>query len=298
MKIDVDEKNKIDAYFGDQGSPKPRYEGQLTPSFQSALEDYHAKVTEQDAVFYHTIDFSDGVLRKGAWDLRDHEQAYLGGCDVGGKRVLEVGPASGFLSAYLASKGADLVVFDLPLGSASELVPFSEIDDMDEFATGARRSVEQLRNSWWLTKRKLGFKASAVYADIYAPPSDLGRFDVTVFGSILLHLANPFRALQAFAATTDSTIVVTDVLGVQSLSPETGQSLYGSANMIFAPSPLPSGIVHWWALSPNAIRHMLHKLGFTECVVTTHSPKRMPSSPPLFTVVARRAPKSGLKRKF
>lgn len=297
MKIDVDKKNKIDAYFGDQGSSKGRYEGQLTPSFQSALEDYHAKVTEQDAAFYHTIDFGDGVLRKGAWDLRDHEQTYLGGCDVAGKRVLEVGPASGFLSAYLASKGADLVVFDLPLGSASELVPFSEIDDMEEFASGGRRSVEQLRNSWWLTKRRLGFKASAVYADVYAPPSDLGRFDVAVFGSVLLHLSNPFRALQAFAAVTDSTIVVTDVVGASSLRPDS-QNLYGAAHMIFAPSPLPNGIVHWWALSADAVRHMLHKLGFTECVVTTHSPKRMPSSPPLFTVVARRAPKSGPKSKF
>jgi O-methyltransferase len=203
MNFDVE--NKIDAYFGDQRSSNARYDSQLTPSFQSAIEDYHAKVTEADALFYHTIDLGDGELRDDAWDLRDHEQTYLGGCDLAGKRVLEVGPASGFLSAYLASKCADLVVFDLSLGSASELAPFAVIDDMEEFARDARRSVEQLRNSWWITKRKLGFNASAVYDDVYNHSSDVGRFDVTVIGSILLHLSDPFEALRAFAGQTDST---------------------------------------------------------------------------------------------
>ncbi len=297
MNFAVDDKDKIDAFFGAQRTVKAPFEGQMTPAFQTALADYHAGVTERDSAFYHTIDFGDGVLHQGAWDLRDHESAYLGDYDVGGKRVLEVGPASGFLSAYLASKCADLVVFDLPFGAAPELVPFSEIDNIDEFAASGQRSMEQLRNSWWLTKRKLGFKASAVYADVYNPPSDLGRFDVTVFGSILLHLSNPFRALQMFAATTDSTIIVTDVLGAPSTSPNVSQNLLGAARMIFAPSPLPNGIVHWWALSPDAVRHMLSKLGFSDCVVTTHSPKRMSSAPPLFTVVARRVVRPGPKRK-
>ncbi|MFO1102458.1 MAG: hypothetical protein U1E20_06080 [Methylocystis sp.] len=192
MKFDVDNKKKIDAYFGDQRPSNARYEGQLTHSFQSALEDCHAKVTEADSHFYHMIDLGDGELRNGVWG--DHEQTYLGGCGLVGKRVLEIESASGFLSAYLASKCADLVVFDLPLGSTSELAPFAEIDDMEEFAREARRSVEQLRNSWWMTKRKLRFNGSAVYRDVYNPPSDLGRFDVTVLGSILLHLSDPFGA--------------------------------------------------------------------------------------------------------
>ncbi|MFO1102457.1 MAG: hypothetical protein U1E20_06075 [Methylocystis sp.] len=74
------------------------------------------------------------------------------------------------------------------------------------------------------------------------------------------------------------------------------QDLYGAAHMIFAPNPLPNGIVHWWTLSTDSVRPMLGKLGFADCVVTTHSPKRMTSSPPLFTVVARRAGKSGPKK--
>ncbi len=144
-------------------------------------------------------------------------------------------------------------------------------------------------NSWWFTKRALGFNARAVYADIYEPPSDIGRFDVTVFGAILLHLSNPFLALQRLAALTDNTIIVTDVLSRPSLSalPAAGGANRG-AHMIFAPSPLPNGIVHWWSLSPEAISFMLEKLGFPHMTVTRHSPKMMASQPPLFTVVAHR----------
>lgn len=278
----------IDSYFKTESTGTERYLGQLKPSFQEALADYHAALEEKDCEFYHTIDFGNGRVHTGVWDLRAHEQAYFGNYDFAGKRVLEAGPASGFLSAYLASSGADLVVLDLPIGRGPELVPFPGLD-LTERSLAGTTSAARLRNSWWFTKRALGFNARAVYADIYEPPSDIGRFDVTVFGAILLHLSNPFLALQRLAALTDNAIIVTDVLSRPGLSagPAAGGANRG-AHMIFAPSPLPNGIVHWWALSPEAISFMLEKLGFPHTTVTRHSPKMMASQPPLFTVVAHR----------
>ena len=44
-----------------------------------------------DLVWYHAIELPDGRVLPGAWDLRGHESAYLGGVDVAGKRVLELG---------------------------------------------------------------------------------------------------------------------------------------------------------------------------------------------------------------
>ena len=48
----------------------------------------------------------------GAWDLRGHEPAYLGGVDVAGKRVLELGPATGYLTFYMERMGAEVVSFE------------------------------------------------------------------------------------------------------------------------------------------------------------------------------------------
>src|SRR5262249_47083940 len=50
-----------------------------------------------DCYFYHTLELPGYGLVEGEWDLRAGAEAYLGGVDFRGRRVLEVGPASGFL---------------------------------------------------------------------------------------------------------------------------------------------------------------------------------------------------------
>ena len=48
-----------------------------------------------DFVWYHASELPDGTVLPGVWDLRGHESTYLGGVDLAGKRVLELGPATG-----------------------------------------------------------------------------------------------------------------------------------------------------------------------------------------------------------
>ena len=50
-----------------------------------------------DCYFYHTMDLPGHGTVTGEWDLRGREAAYLGNVDFQGKRVLEVGTASGHL---------------------------------------------------------------------------------------------------------------------------------------------------------------------------------------------------------
>jgi hypothetical protein len=51
-------------------------------------------------IFYHTMDIPGYGHVQGDWDLRGHERQYLGNVDFAGKRVLEVGTASGYLPMY------------------------------------------------------------------------------------------------------------------------------------------------------------------------------------------------------
>jgi hypothetical protein len=194
--------------------------------------------------------------------------------------VLEYGPASGFMSRAISQAGADLTVFDLPLGRGPEIMPFAGADLAAVAASGSR-SAGRLRNSWWYTKRECGFAARAVYADIYQQPDDLGRYDVAIFACILVHLSNPFLALREAAAVTRRTMIVTDMLGIPDVGERRGMMRIGG-------SPPPRGHVHWWDFSAGALRMMLERLGFTEQTVTFHTPPSMANRPPMVTVVAHR----------
>lgn len=50
---------------------------------------------------------------EGEWDLRKGVKEYLGNVDFKGKRVLEIGTASGFLCFYMEGQGAEVVAYDL-----------------------------------------------------------------------------------------------------------------------------------------------------------------------------------------
>jgi hypothetical protein len=52
----------------------------------------------EDCLFYHTVDIPGHGVVRGQWDLRQQVDTYLGGYRFAGKRVLEIGPASGFLT--------------------------------------------------------------------------------------------------------------------------------------------------------------------------------------------------------
>jgi O-methyltransferase len=199
---------------------------------------------------------------------------------MAGKSVLEYGPASGFLSRVIAEGGADLTVFDLPIGQGPEIMPFSGVSLKDATISGAR-SASRLRNSWWYSKHKFGFKANAVYGDIYCQPDDMRRYDISIFGAILVHLSNPFLALREAAELTEKTMIITDLVLIPPIPQLPGLMQIGTS----AP---PIGHVHWWNYSASAFEIMLDRLGFAKQTLTLHSPEAMSDKPPMVTIVAHR----------
>jgi O-methyltransferase len=268
--------------------PPLRYEGQLADWFQAGMAKEREYLTEADCDFYHSVDLPDGRLLHGVWDLRGHEAEYFGGVEFGGRRVLELGPASGGLTAWLDRSGAEVVGLDAGFDLTVDLMPWHTAD-----VRGMRLDIMRVagacQNAWWYTHRELGLGAKMVYAPIYELPGDLGRFDVSVFGAVLLHLRRPFDALAEAARLTDRMIVVTDMVDPE-LRDET------RAVVCFNPARHSHPTTLWWGFSPAAIVEYLRVLGFPNARTTWHEQlhhfdhdRSAPARPAeMFTVVAER----------
>ena len=126
-------------------------------------------------------------------------------------RVLELGPASGYLTFWMERSGAEVVGFEAGFDVPVDLIPF-EGRDMRVEKGIIMEVVDRVHNSWWLMHDDLGSGAKLVHGNIYRQPADLGFFDVAVFGAILLHLREPWGAIAETARRTRQRIIVTDVL--------------------------------------------------------------------------------------
>jgi SAM-dependent methyltransferase len=270
--------------------PGGTFAGQLTEEFQAGLVRRFGAVRREECDFYHTMDFGQGDVVPGVWDLRGRERSYLGWVDVAGQRVLEIGPASGHLTRYMEERQAEVVAFELTPAVAADIVPQAghDIEAQKRLSVGY---TERVRNSWWYAHTRFGSRTRAVYGDIYALPDDLGRFDVALLGSVLLHVQSPFRALEQTATRTDRAVVVTEP--VRRIPADEGRAI-----MEFAPVDTTRTVVVWWQITPGAVIRMLRILGFLEFSVYYHLQRHHPhhemdkpaEESLYFTVVAERHP--------
>jgi SAM-dependent methyltransferase len=258
--------------------------GQLDDEFQARQAARRADIEPGDCEWYHEVTLRDGERIAGAWDLNGNETQYLGGIDLPGTRVLEMGPASGHLTFHMERSGATVVAFDAGFDASIDMVGAGDIE-ADEVKV--MRFIGQVQNSWWWLKRHYDGGAKAVYGSIYDLPDDLGRFDTTVFAAILLHLRDPYLALQRAARITDGAVVVTDVV-------PPGLTDWHESRVVF--HPVEGNRNSWWQLSPALIQRMLATLYLPNQTVTRHFQYTRPwhditrAMEPVefYTIVARR----------
>jgi tRNA (mo5U34)-methyltransferase len=156
---------------------------------------------DQHPFWYHTIDVAPGVTTKGQFDLRPIVDQ-LPWPDVRGKRCLDVGTFDGFMAFELERRGAAEVV-------AVDIEDHHLWDWPPDYRAEVDRTVE--REAWppkgagfriisELTGSKVDWRPVSVY-DLSS--ADLGKFDVVVCGSLMLHLRDPIRALEEIRRVTD-----------------------------------------------------------------------------------------------
>jgi O-methyltransferase len=208
-----------------------------------------------DCCFYHTMEIPGfGVVPGEEWDLRHNTRGYLGYTDFSGQRVLEVGPASGYLSFYMEQQGASVVSVDVGPNFTFDVVPLTGLDRR-ALSNGFVRAQERVQNAYWLTHERLKSRNQVHYGSGYAIPEELGTFDVGVLASILLHNANPAAIIDQVAQRVTRRMILIDLCHAE---------LPGSTIPTIQLYPTAENRVFhtWWRFSESFFVEMLKIVGF------------------------------------
>lgn len=213
-----------------------------------------AKPELSDCCWYHTIDLPDGRTMPGQWDLRGRFADYTGHVPLAGKRVLDVGTASGFLTWEAERAGAEVVSFDLDHARRQKLLPFRNqiyFEDRPESERQRELYLNAVKRSYWFMHHESGSRAHVYYGDVENLPQALGRFDVALLCSILEHLPDQIQAIASVAALADTIILTGGLIDTKACIAEfAGRASVPAANYTF------------WCYSVGVYREVLAMLGF------------------------------------
>jgi hypothetical protein len=236
----------------------------------------------KECYFYHTMDLPGLGKVEGNWDLRPKLEQYLGNVDFKGRRVLDVGCASGILSFYVEKQGGEVVSFDLDKNGDWDIIPYAKWEQFARVAADRKTIINKLNNAYWLGHRLLRSKAKVVYGSVYAIPEAIGPVDIAVYGAILLHLRDPFLALQnGLKLTTDTVIVVEGLRGQRQATTEPFLELLPEAKTV---EPKDT----WWDIRPEWVVRAIGVLGFEDVKIHYHTQKYEGRDIELYTVVGKR----------
>jgi tRNA (mo5U34)-methyltransferase len=207
--------------------------------------------------WYHTIDLPGGAVTPGYFDLRPVVDR-LPWPDVRGKRCLDVGTFDGFLAFELERRGAAEVV-------AIDLDDYLQLDwpadyrfsgpDDPRYHRFIELSGTERGAGFRMAAEALGSKVERRVLSVYdLSPAEVGTFDVIVCGSLMLHLRDPVRALEAVRSVCDGVFLSSEVIDLR-------------LSLLARRKPVArldgSGVMcQWWV--PNGAGHlrMLYSAGF------------------------------------
>jgi tRNA (mo5U34)-methyltransferase len=206
-----------------------------------------------ELTWYHTIDVVDGATTKGWMDLR-HALPMIPFPDVRGKRCLDIGTWDGFYAFEMERRGAaEVVALDVPDLAGIDYPPEVRArTDFDFSQTKTQPRPAGFHLIHEILDSKVEWKAGNIY-DL--DPDVHGTFDVVILGSLLVHLRDPVRALDAVRKVTSGVLLSVDHLHppVQ-LLPLRQRPLFQLRGM--------GEDFQWWLPNDAGARHLLYVGGF------------------------------------
>ena len=241
---------------------------------------------EANPLWYHTLELEPGLVTPGWFDLRSIVDR-LPWPEVEGRRCLDVATYDGFYAFELERRGAAEVV-------ATDISDHTEWDwPAEARAKGpellAKMAGPEKGVGFGIAREALGSSVRREEINVYdLNPERVGEFDVVVCGSLMLHLRDPIRALEAIRSVCRGQFLSVEEikLGLTLRHPRRPfAELLGQRGQ-------------WWVPTSEGHRRMLEVAGFTiERAVgpfaipfgVAHPTTRGGAKPPLATRVLSRA---------
>ena len=282
-------------------------------------------ISLNDCEWYHIMEIP-GIegLTDGVFDCRDDIGNILGNLDFKNKKVINLGPSTGYLSFESERRGADVTSIDLSIDSEErDWTPIADLDwksNLKKFMADEKRR----RNAFWYAHKALDSKSKLIISHINNLPKEVEMYDIGIIFSVLLHIRDPFLALQRMCSHVNEKIVITELghyptffykflpastyifikNSIARFKEKNSNLLNKLPNFInkrfFRKAPtlrfLPEHVriaSKWWSWTPEAIIAMLKVLGFGKTKVNYHYYKNPTSDGKFvkiwsFTVVAER----------
>jgi len=230
-----------------------------------------------DCYFYHTMELPGYGVMNGEWDLRRGVDEYLGNVSFAGQRVLEIGPASGFLTFEMEKRGAEVISVEVTAEHGWDFVPYPP-SKLEEIFAPRQIVMQRLKNSYWFSHSAHNSKARVYYGDVYNLPAALGKFDIAVMAAVLLHCRDPLRIVEQSGKMAKSLIIA------DKFHPD----LEGAPICRLAPTPQNFLWHTWWHFSTQFFTQFLAVMGFTVSETLTHEQYHRGKAHTLFTILGRK----------
>jgi tRNA (mo5U34)-methyltransferase len=212
------------------------------------LDQLRARVAGRD--WYHTIELAPGVTTPGYFDHRPIASQVLPP-RLDGLRCLDVATFDGFWASQMAARGAREVVavdlldprkWDWPVGSPSEAIEAvsSRMGEADGFTMVAEALQHQV---------------SRIDCSVYdLDPSEIGTFDFVFVGSLMIHVRDPVRALEAIRGVCGGALLLMD-----NIDPITTFTHRWRPIASFDGKGRP----WWWRFNLSGLLRLVNSAGFT-----------------------------------
>jgi len=201
-------------------------------------------------VWWHTMDFGDGVVTPGLTLPENLERMASYFPDVKGKRVLDIGAWDGYMSFEAERRGANGVV---------ALDEYVWVRDFQEHAGGEVDYVDYPGKRGFDVAHTINRSGVEThFGNIETTtPEDIGTFDVVLFLGVLYHLESPYTALhQLYDLTSEGGVVLVETQAIYLPEQE------DLAILEFYDDDLNGDASNWFAPNLAAAKKMFKCAGF------------------------------------
>lgn len=260
------------------------------------------KISLDDCEWYHIMEVPGlGLTKNAEFDCREDINNIFGNLDFKNKKVLNLGPSTGYLSFEAEIRGAQVTSIDLSVDPGN-----LERDWVVDVKKNWKKDLAKFmneewkrRNAFWYAHGAFKSKSKLIICHVNNLPDEVGLHDIGLIFSVLTHIRDPYTALLRMCSHINERIVITELGGYNMR-----KTLFNTVPRLirifkekffpdqpylrFLPKSQKLGSA-WWAFNKEAVIAMLRLLGFEKSKVIYHDYKdNMGKKVFQWTVVAER----------